>query len=211
MRICRGSRSSTAGAVALGARLVFGGLVGLGAIGCGAAPIAATPAVTEAAAPTSTPAPVAAASPAAADRAIDETPPKGLDFERLQAGVAETDAGRFLEAIVAFEELRHAHPNNAMVLHELALAYRLSKQPEKAIGVLAPFGDRLPVETPASLASALDDAGRPEEAAAVLRAAVARHPRAGLLCSELWSNAHRPAMVGVAEYVGAHPVFPRRA
>jgi tetratricopeptide (TPR) repeat protein len=187
MRICRGSRSSAAAAIARGTRLVIGGLVALAAVGCGAAPIAAAPPMTPpntptVAAPTSPSPPV---TPAAPDQPLDASPPKGADFERLQAGVAETDAGRFLEAIVAFEELRHTYPNNAMVLHELALAYRLSKQPEKAVAVLAPFGDRLPVDTQASLASALDDAGRPGDAEALLRAAIARHPRSGLLYSEL--------------------------
>ncbi|MEP7123162.1 MAG: tetratricopeptide repeat protein [Byssovorax sp.] len=170
-----------------GARLLVGGLVGLGAVGCGGATLAPLPSVATGA-PIATPSPEPAAATGSGSRstqALDLAPPAGADFRRMQAAVAETDAGRFLEAIAALEELRHRYPNNAMVLHELALAYRLSKQPEKAVAMLAPFADRLPVDTQASLASALDDAGRPEQAAALLRVAIARHPRSGLLHSEL--------------------------
>src|SRR5262249_30867447 len=105
--------------------------------------------------------------------------------ERLRSAIQEMDEGHLEEASVVLEDLLRAHPNNGIVLHELGLSYRLMRRPEKAITLWMPFRSRLTVLTLAGLASALDEAGKPEEAIAFLREEIQRHPNAGILYSEL--------------------------
>lgn len=143
---------------------------------------------------------------------IDEPPP-GADRRALNAAIEAMDEGRFDLCIPVLEELRARHPTNAVVLHELALAYRLSKQPQRAVEILDPVRDRLPMITVASLASALDEAGRSSEAAALLREAIVRFPRSGLLHSELATTLGRagdvPAAIQLYEHgIEVDPAFP---
>jgi tetratricopeptide (TPR) repeat protein len=107
------------------------------------------------------------------------------DHAAVVEAIARMDGGQPEKAIPILEQVRSRHPNSAGVLHELALAYRLAKQPAKAVDVLWPFRAQLPVETLASLTSALDDANRTDEAIALLKSAITAHPHAGLLYSEL--------------------------
>lgn len=158
--------------------LLFAGLFAAGAAGCGGA--AQTAVATPRAA---TPAPVVAAAPEA--EPLDEDPPEGKDGYLLNVAVTQMDEGEMASAIRTLESLRRKHPNNGMILHELALAYRLSRRPGEAVTVLMPYRHRLSVATLASLASALDEAGKPKEAIAMLREELLRHPTSGLLHSEL--------------------------
>ncbi len=116
---------------------------------------------------------------------LSDDPPAGKDGDRLRAAVRAMDEGLVTDAIRLLEELHSRHPRNAMVLHELALAYRMARSPERTIQLLMPYADRLRVETLASLGSALDEAGKRKQADAVLRKGLERFPRSGLLYSEL--------------------------
>ncbi|NOY91007.1 MAG: hypothetical protein GXP55_07315 [Deltaproteobacteria bacterium] len=104
------------------------------------------------------------------------------DFERAKRLM---DAGRLDESVALLDAIRRRAPHNEFVLHELALAYRLSHRPEKAVELLAPYEAVLTVQSAASFGSAFDEAGRPDEAEAALRRAIGRFPRAALLYSEL--------------------------
>ena len=117
--------------------------------------------------------------------AYTEEPPAGPARERLGRAVELLDA-RQVEAAIAILEGLHAElPYNGMVLHELGLAYRLAGQPARAVELLSPYGDVLGVTPTAGLGSAADEAGQTAEAETILRRGIARHPRAGLLYSEL--------------------------
>ena len=174
---------------ARGARLRFARLAGLAALALAGLAACAAPAPTTPppASPAATPPPAAVSSlPPLHDRR-----PRGVDRERLLAAIADMDARRFDASIRALEDLHARHPDNAIVIHELSLAYRLSKQPQKAIALLMPLRERISVETLANLASALDEAGKSADAVALLRDAIIRHPRSGLLCSELGTTLNR--------------------
>jgi tetratricopeptide (TPR) repeat protein len=117
--------------------------------------------------------------------AMTLAPPEGNDRARLVQAVELIDEGKLDAAIKILEELWGRHPNNAIVLHELALAHRLAKRPQKAAELLMPHRERLPPTALAALGSALDELGADAEAISVLRAGLARFPRSGLLHSEL--------------------------
>ena len=69
-------------------------------------------------------------------------PLQGEDGIKLENAVAAMDRGDFTRAIRTLEELRSRHPENGVLLHELALAYRLAKKPSVAVAVLMPFRKR---------------------------------------------------------------------
>ena len=176
------------------ARLAACALLAMAATACGGTPTPPPqapppppppPAVQE-------PAPPPPPPPPANDTSIlEDEAPRGQDAALLREAVEHTDARRFNEAISILEDLHRRHPNNGVVLHELGLAYRLSKQPERAVALLTPWVDKLGVLSLAGLASALDEAGKGAEAAALLRAAITRHPHSGLLHSELATTLSR--------------------
>src|SRR5262245_4848220 len=97
------------------------------------------------------------------------TPPAGSDGTKLENAVAALDRGDFPRALRTLEDLRSRHPENGLVLHELALGYRLAKKPEEAVKVLSPFRRRLPPPLIAGLGSALDELGRSADAMSVFR------------------------------------------
>jgi tetratricopeptide (TPR) repeat protein len=112
-------------------------------------------------------------------------PPPEPDFAKLESAIAAMDRGDMARAIRALEELRKRHAENGVVLHELALAYRLAKRPQEAVNVLMPFRARLPPASMAGLGSALDELGRVADALAVFREGLRRYPNSGLLHAEL--------------------------
>lgn len=118
-------------------------------------------------------------------------PPPGEAATRLATAVEKMDAGDLVGAEKLLTELHAQFPENAIVLHELALCYRMEKKPERAVALLSPFADRLPVSTLASLASALDEGGKHAEAEALLRRSLEKHPDSGLLHSELGTTLAR--------------------
>jgi Flp pilus assembly protein TadD len=113
------------------------------------------------------------------------TPPSGSDGAKLENAVAALDRGDLPRALRTLEELRSRHPENGLVLHELAIGYRLAKKPEEAVKVLAPFRKRLPPPLLAGLGSALDEAGRSADAISVFTEGLERYPRSGLLYADL--------------------------
>ena len=119
---------------------------------------------------------------------LEMQPLEEADTDRLRTAAEQMDAEHPEAAVKILEELRQRHSNNAVVLHELALAYRLSKRPKDAVELLTPFRAELPAESLASLGSALDESGKKAEAEALLRQEIERHPRSGLLYSELAST-----------------------
>jgi tetratricopeptide (TPR) repeat protein len=122
-------------------------------------------------------------------------PLQGEDGIKLENAVAAMDRGDFPRAIRTLEELRSRHPENGVVLHELALAYRLAKKPSEAVAVLMPFRKRLPPQALAGLGSALDELGRGDEAIAVLREGIARYPDSGLLYADLGTTLYNRGKV----------------
>ncbi|HVR20692.1 MAG TPA: tetratricopeptide repeat protein [Polyangiaceae bacterium] len=116
---------------------------------------------------------------------ITLVPPEGPDLAKLESAIAAMDRQDYPRAIRALEELRSRHPDNGVVLHELALAYRLARKPKEAVNLLMPYRARLPPATLAGLGSALDELGRGDEAVAVLREGLVRYPKSGLLHADL--------------------------
>lgn len=150
-----------------------------GAAGCaGAAPTTAAPT------PKTPSAPVAVVATPEAEP-LDEDPPTGKDGYLLSMAITQMDEGEFGNAIRTLEALRRRHPNNGIILHELGLAYRIVKRPADAVTLWTPYRARLTVTTLASLASALDEAGKAKEAITLLREEIPKHPTSGLLHSEL--------------------------
>ncbi|HEX6273821.1 MAG TPA: tetratricopeptide repeat protein [Polyangiaceae bacterium] len=121
----------------------------------------------------------------AKEKPIALVPPPDPDYAQLESAMAAMDRGDYPRAIRGLEELRARHPENGVVLHELALTYRLAKKPGDAVKVLMPFRRRLPPEPLAGLGSALDELGRNAEAIDVLSEGLRRYPRSGLLHAEL--------------------------
>src|SRR5258706_12138787 len=76
---------------------------------------------------------------------LDTAELSGTDGQKLEHAVQQMDADKLDESIAEIEELRKRHPNNLTVLHELALAQRRAQRPEKAIEILWPYRDSLPV------------------------------------------------------------------
>ena len=129
---------------------------------------------------------------------LELAPPAGSDATKLENAVAAMDRGDMPRAIRTLEELRSRHPENGLVLHELGLAYRLSKKPEEAVKLLTPFRRRLPPAPLAGLGSALDEAGRSADAIAVFREGLERYPRSGLLYSDLGTTLFKQGKTGEA-------------
>ncbi len=112
-------------------------------------------------------------------------PPAGADLAKVESAMAAMDRGDLPRAIRGLEDVRARHPENGVVLHELALAYRLAKKPGEAVNVLSPYRARLPPAVLAGLGIALDELGRHAESVAVFREGLARYPRSGLLYADL--------------------------
>ncbi len=149
-------------------RLYLGVAVALGALGCAANPNPSAKSAEERPGPP-----------------LGLEPPPGADATKLENAVAAMDRGDMARSIRTLEDLRSRHPENGLVLHELALAYRLSKKPDEAVKVLMPFRRRLPAAPLSGLGSALDEAGRHADAVSVFREGIERYPRSGLLHADL--------------------------
>ncbi len=109
----------------------------------------------------------------------------GTDGDQLQRAVSLIDTGALAASIEILQELRSRNRDNAYVVHELALALRLNRQPQRAVEILRPYRRGLTAEIAAGFGSALDDAGDRRGAIEVLSEAIQRYPRSGLLRSEL--------------------------
>jgi predicted Zn-dependent protease len=123
------------------------------------------------------------------------------------------DAGKLDDAVAKLEKLHAQHPNNAVIIHELGLAYRLQKRPKQAIDLLMPLRAALPLDALAGLASALDEAGEKAKAQAFLREEIKRHPKAGILYSELATsllaaNKLQEALELYEKSIEVDPAFP---
>jgi hypothetical protein len=151
-------------------RALVGVVVALGALACGGSSGAAKS---------------AESASSASETALSLAPPPDPDYTKLESAMAAMDRGDYARAIRGLEELRSRHPENGVVLHELALAYRLARKPAEAVKVLMPFRRRLPPEPLSGLGSALDELGRNAEAVDVLSEGLRRYPSSGLLHAEL--------------------------
>ena len=116
---------------------------------------------------------------------LDESPLQGEDKAKVVQAIKLHDQKKFAEAAQLLEEVREKHPQHILILHELALTYRMMGQNEKAVDVLMPYSGGLPPDTLSSLGSALDDSGRQKEAFHVLRWGITKYPDSGLLYSDL--------------------------
>lgn len=126
--------------------------------------------------------PVAAASPAVT---LDMGALRGRAGQRLQRAVDDMDAGDVARAIASLTRLHEEFPRHGIVLHELGLAYRMHREPAKAVKVLSPYQDSLPADLLAGYCSALDESGNSQLAERLLREGLGKYPRSGLLHSEL--------------------------
>lgn len=122
---------------------------------------------------------------AAASTRYDGSSPEADIIAELRRAIRLMDAGDIPSSIALLEALRPRAPHNHLVLHELALAYRLAEQPARAVELLASYEANLTKATAALYGSALDEAGQTEEAELALRRGLERHPSSGLLYSEL--------------------------
>jgi tetratricopeptide (TPR) repeat protein len=157
--------------------------------------------------------PHTAKTPAPAPITLTPGLPEGEAGTKLKAAADQMDEGHLDEAIATLEKLHRELPNSALVLHELGLAYRLQKQPQKAVALWTPFRDALPVETLAGLASALDEAGQSAQAQALLRKEIERHPKSGILYSELATalrgvGKQQEALALYEQSIEVDPAFP---
>jgi len=86
--------------------------------------------------------------------------------ERLEAAVQHQRAGRFREAVVIFQELLHAAPNDADVMQRLGVALAQLGQPEQGAPLIAASLQLQPARPSAllNLARALLALGHPEDA-----------------------------------------------
>ena len=178
-------------------------------VGCGGA----RPTVVTSAADISSEKPVVKTKDRRADGPLDLGPLPPADLEVLQQAVAFLDDGRISAGIRLMEPLLERHPRSMLVLHELALAYRRNSEPKKAVDLLLPFKDELPVLSLAGLGSALDEDGRPAEAIEILRFSISVFPASGLLHSELGVTLYRagelaPAMEAFRRGMDAEPSWP---
>jgi tetratricopeptide (TPR) repeat protein len=121
----------------------------------------------------------------AASAQLDLRAPNGNALRQIRLAMFAMDEGLYQRAIELLDKARLELPHNAILLHELALAYRLNHQPKLAVALLGPYRGQLPAELLASYGSALDESGKRQDAEVVLRAGIAKHPGSGLLHSEL--------------------------
>jgi tetratricopeptide (TPR) repeat protein len=139
--------------------------------------------------------------------------PQGADGEELERAVKLMDAGKLEQSIAALESVRRKYPRNGTVLHELALAHRLARQPRRAVELLMPYRNDLPPQMLSALGSALDEAGDNAQAEAVLREGLKRNPKAGVLYSDLGTTVRaagklREALDFYLRGTDAEPTFP---
>ncbi|HMA94062.1 MAG TPA: hypothetical protein VKP30_15325, partial [Polyangiaceae bacterium] len=116
---------------------------------------------------------------------LDLQVPSGTALRQLRFAMVAIDNGQYRRAIELLSKLRVELPNNAVLLHELALAHRLAHQPQRAVALLGPFRNQLSAELLASYCSALDESGKRQEAEAALREGIVKYASSGLLRSEL--------------------------
>jgi hypothetical protein len=145
--------------------------------------------------------------------ALQFGPPEGADRDALEQAVAQMDAGQLDKSIATLEGLHRKYPRNDIVLHELALAYRMDRKPRRAVELLLPYRAQLPPSMLSALGSALDEAGDNAEAEAVLREGLKRHPKAGVLYSDLGTTVRAAGRLNEAldiylDGTAAEPTFP---
>jgi tetratricopeptide (TPR) repeat protein len=139
--------------------------------------------------------------------------PEGSDGDDLRKAVGEIDAGHLDTAIPALYVLHRKHPRNGTILHELALAHRLARQPRRAVELLLPYRADLPPQMLSALGSALDEAGDSPQAEAVLREGLKRNPKSGVLYSDLGTTVRAAGRLNEAldlhiQGTTAEPAFP---
>ncbi|HEY5089655.1 MAG TPA: hypothetical protein VIK30_06780 [Polyangia bacterium] len=139
--------------------------------------------------------------------------PDGSDGADLERAVDEMDRGELELSIATLQALRSKHPDNGTVLHELALAHRMSRQPRRAVELLLPYRAELPPQMLSALASAFDEAGDRDQAEAMLRQGLAQYPKAGVLYSDLGTTVRGGGRLDEAlrlylQGIEAEPSFP---
>ncbi len=167
--------------------------------------------------PTATGGATAAAKPGVGPAAVTAPlvygVPDGADGADLERAVDEMDRGELELSIATLQALRSKRPNNGTVLHELALAHRMSRQPRRAVELLLPYRAELPPQMLSALASAFDEAGDRDQAEALLRQGLARYPKAGVLYSDLGTTVRGAGRLDEAlglylQGIEAEPSFP---
>jgi Flp pilus assembly protein TadD len=138
-----------------------------------------SPPVAQTAGSTSEPPPMAAVGVAPAPPSGPEPPAS----PELAAGIKAFDAGSYQEARSSFEAASKKTPNNYEVLKNLGMACeKLGDKPAAEVAYKAALAAKPDLEGAAVDLSALYvDEGRPDEALAVARAGLAKHPGSGAL------------------------------
>jgi len=157
--------------------------------------------------------PARASTPAAPAESLLFGAPDGADRPELERAVGQIDGGKLDKAIPTLEGLHRKYPRNGTVLHELALAYRVARQPRRAVELLQPYRAQLPPPMVSALGSALDEAGDRAEAEAVLRDGLKKNPKSGVLYSDLGTTLRgagrlKEALDVYLQGTAAEPAFP---
>jgi tetratricopeptide (TPR) repeat protein len=154
--------------------------------------------------------PKGAAAPEPGPARLSEEPFEKSDMILVIAATMAIDDGNPRMAIQLLEQLAERYPGHRVIVHELALAYRVMGEPGAAIELLGPYEDQLNAQMAAALGSAHSEAGDLASAMAIFGRAIERHPESGLLHSEIGtvlSKAGKP-LEAIASYEKGMEVEP---
>ncbi len=125
---------------------------------------------------------------AAADSAsLSPSPAQPTGSPDLSAGTRAFDAGNYAEARKAFEAVTKKNPNDAQAFYDLGMSCeKLGDKPAAEAAYKVAISVRPEFDTAAAaLSSLMIDAGRVDEALAVARAGLAKHPGSAALHENL--------------------------
>jgi tetratricopeptide (TPR) repeat protein len=156
-------------------KIAFGSLLALALVACGGS---APPAQTGGAASTSGTAPAAPSGDSAALADTSASSPQPAATPELAAGIKAFDLGNFADARKSFEAATKKNPNDYQALYNLGLTCeKLSDRPAAEAAYKSALSAKPDLDTAAADLSALYvDEGRVDDALAVARTGLSKHP-----------------------------------